>query len=77
MSEWDLMGKILTFEESLVAQMVKNPPAGDPGSIPGPERSPGKGNGNSLQYSCWDIPWTDGLHVGYSPWGHKESDIIE
>ena len=26
--------------------------AGDPGSIPGSERSPGGGNGNPLQYSC-------------------------
>ena len=26
--------------------------AGDTSSIPGLERSPGKGNGNSLQYSC-------------------------
>ena len=26
--------------------------AGDPGSIPGMERSPGEGNGNPLQYSC-------------------------
>ena len=26
--------------------------AGDPGLIPGSERSPGEGNGNSLQYSC-------------------------
>ena len=25
---------------------------GDPGSIPGPGRSPGEGNGNPLQYSC-------------------------
>ena len=25
---------------------------GDLGSIPGSERSPGEGNGNSLQYSC-------------------------
>ena len=25
---------------------------GDVGSIPGSGRSPGKGNGNSLQYSC-------------------------
>ena len=36
---------------------VKNSPArardtGDVGSIPGLERSPGEGNGNSLQYSC-------------------------
>ena len=26
--------------------------AGDSGSIPGSERSPGVGNGNPLQYSC-------------------------
>ena len=26
--------------------------AGDPGSIPGLERSPGVRNGNPLQYSC-------------------------
>ena len=26
--------------------------AGDSGSIPGSGRSPGKGNGNPLQYSC-------------------------
>ena len=37
--------------------VVKNPPANagdvtDPGSIPGSSRSPGQGNGNSLQYSC-------------------------
>ena len=42
--------------------VVKNPPAsaGDMGSIPGLGRSPGKGNGNPLQYSCLDkkIQWT-------------------
>ena len=36
--------------------MVKNPPANadarDAGLIPGSGRSPGGGNGNSLQYSC-------------------------
>ena len=34
--------------------MVKNPPAsaGDLNSIPASGRSPGEGNGNSLQYSC-------------------------
>ena len=30
--------------------------AGDPGSIPGLERSPGEGNGNPLQYSCLENP---------------------
>ena len=38
--------------------MVRNPPAnaGDVVSIPGLERSPGKGNGNPLQYSCQRNP---------------------
>ena len=29
------------------------------GLIRGLGRSPGEGNGNSLQYSCLDIPWTE------------------
>ena len=29
---------------------------GDPGSIPGLERSPGEGNGNPFQYSCLENP---------------------
>ena len=35
--------------------MVKNPSAnaGDVGLIPGLGRSPGEGNDNPLQYSCW------------------------
>ena len=44
--------------------MVKNRPANtgdtrDTGSIPGLARSPGVGNGNSLQYSFLEIPWTE------------------
>ena len=44
--------------------MVKNPPANakdacNVSSIPGLGRSPGEGNGNPLQYSCWKIPWTE------------------
>ena len=37
---------------------VKNPPAnaGDVGSVPGLERSPGEGNGNPLQCSCLENP---------------------
>ena len=27
--------------------------------IPGLGKSPGGGNGNPLQYSCLEIPWTD------------------
>ena len=33
--------------------------AGDRGSIPGSGRSPGKGNGNPLQYFTGKIPWTE------------------
>ena len=36
---------------SLIAQLVKNPPVGDPGSIPGSGRSPGEGIDYPLQYS--------------------------
>ena len=54
--------------------MVKNPlvNAGDALSIHGSERSPGKGNGSPLQYSCLENPM-----VVYSPWDHKESDTTE
>ena len=42
--------------------MVKNPPAnaGDTGSTPGLGRSPGKGNGNPLHYSCLGDPMDRG-----------------
>ena len=33
---------------------------GDPGLIPGLERSPGEGNGNPLQYSCLENPMDEG-----------------
>ena len=41
--------------------VIKNLPAnaGDTGSIPGLGRSPGKGNGNPIQYSYLEIPWTE------------------
>ena len=43
-------GTWLLLVPSLVAQMVKNLPAmWDLGSIPGLGRSPGEGNGNTLQ----------------------------
>ena len=34
--------------------------AGDLGSIPGSESSPGEGNGNPLQYSCLENPMDGG-----------------
>ena len=47
----------------LVVHTVKNLPAnaGDiHSSVPGLGRSPGKGNGNPLQYSCLDNPMDRG-----------------
>ena len=43
--------------------------ARDPGSISGLGRSPGEGNGNSLQCSCLE----NGSLVGCSPWGSQNS----
>ena len=48
---------------SLVVLVVNNPPANagdirDAGSIPRSGKAPGGGRGNLLQYSCWEIPWT-------------------
>ena len=61
--------------------MVKNLPANagdikDVGLIPGSGRSPGGGHGNSLQYSCLEIPmarraWWATVH------GVKELDTTE
>ena len=41
---------------------VKNPPAnaGDTGSVPDSERSPGEAHGNPLQYSCLGNPMDRG-----------------
>ena len=47
---------------SQVLLVVKNLPADteDMGSIPGSGRSPGRGNGNPLQYSCLENPMDRG-----------------
>ena len=46
--------------------------AGDLGSIPGSERSPGNGNGNSLQCSCLENPM-DGGAGGIQSMGSHET----
>ena len=51
--------------------------AGDLGSVPGLGRSPGGGHGKPLQYSSLENSHGQRSLVGYSPWGHKESDMIE
>ena len=40
----------------VLAQMVKNQPAGDPGLIPGWGISPRERNGNPLQHFCLENP---------------------
>ena len=57
---------------SLVAQTVKESACNveDLGYIPGSGRSPGEGNGNTLQYSCLKNP-KDG-RAWQAPWGYKE-----
>ena len=49
--------------------------AGDPGLIPGWGRTPGEGNGNPVFFPG-EFYGQRSL-VGYSPWGHKESDTTE
>ena len=53
--------------------VLKNQPvyAGDAGSIPGSERSPGIGSGNPLQYSCL------GNSMGRGAWWATVRDIAK
>ena len=49
---------------------------GDLGPIPGSGSSLGGGNGNPLHFLPGEDHGQRSL-VGYSPWGHKESDMTE
>ena len=64
-------------QASQVVLVVKNLPANagdtrDVGSISGSGRFQEGGNGNPLQYSCWEIPWRGAWEVAV--WG---SDMAE
>ena len=51
--------------------------AGNPGSIPGLEKSPGEGHGYPLQHSRPGV-FHGQRSLGYhSPWGRKQSDTAE
>ena len=56
--------------------------AGDAGSIPGSGRSPGEGNGNTLQYSCLENPmdrgarWAAICGVTESDMSHTSSRLV-
>ena len=69
----EILGRLFGF---LGGSPVKNPPAyaGDLGLIPGLGRSPGGGHSNP-QYRCLENPHGQRSLAGYSPWGHKESDL--
>ena len=55
---------------------VENPAnIGNMGLIPGSGRSPGGGNGNSLQYFYLESSMKRGSWGDYSLWGHKEQDM--
>ena len=62
--------------------------AGDLGSIPGSGRSPGGGNGDSLQYSCMGNPmdrgaWQATVHgvaksqTWLSDWAHRHTLLLQ
>ena len=57
--------------------VVKNLPAkaGEEGSVPGLERSPGERNGNSLQYSCLGNPMDRGAWWATVHRVTKDSDM--
>ena len=62
--------------------VVKNLPAnagaaGDTGLIPGSGRSPGEGNGNSLQYFCLENPMDSGAWRATVHGVSKELDMME
>ena len=69
----------MAFQGGLV---VKYPPANagdseDTGLIPGSGRSPGKGNGSSLQYSCLENPIDPGAWQAIVHGVAKESDTTK
>ena len=65
--------KFLLFLFFSGGSVVKNmlTEAGDAGSVPGSGRSPGKGNGNPLQYSCLGNPTDRGAWQATVHEGHK------
>ena len=56
-----LDNQVFVIRDFPSGSVAKNPPANeeDSGLIPGSGRTFGVGNGNPLQYSCWEIPWRE------------------
>ena len=64
---------------SLVAQMVKNPPTTWETWVQslGWKDPLEEGMATHSNILAWRIPMDRGAWQGYSPWGHKESDMTE
>ena len=61
-----------------MAQRVKNLPAMQKTWVLSLScEDPLEKGGNPFQYSCLENPHGERSLVGYSPWGHKESDMTE
>ena len=63
---------------SMVAQMVKNPPAIQETWVRslGWEDPPEQGKATHSSILAWGIPWAE-EPGGYSSWGYKESNVTE
>ena len=66
-------------ESQITLQILKNLPAnaGDLGLIPGLGRASGGRHDNPIPVFLPEEFHGQRRLVGYSPWGHKESDMIE
>ena len=78
---WATREVLITYEGSFVGTVVKNPSAsagdvGDEGWIPGSRRSPGRKWQPTSVFLSEKSQRQRSL-VGYSTWGHKESDTTE
>ena len=69
---------VYIIRTSLVAQLVKILPAVQETCVwsQGQEGPLEKGMATHSSILAWKIPWTEEPE-GYSPWGHKESDVAE
>ena len=67
-----------SYWASLVAQLVKNTASMSETQFdPWVGKVPWRRHGNPLQYLCLENPHGQSRLEGYSPWGHKESNITE
>ena len=70
---------LFTALSSLVAHMVKHPPAMQETQVRslGREDPLEKEMATHSNILAWRIPWTERSLAGYNPWGHKELDTTD